>query len=446
MTDSLDNITAQKIIESLRNGATPTVGLEYISVGRQFWLEGINKYYLNSFIKNSGSAVKFLRGDYGAGKTHFFSLVRQEAFSRDYVVSLVTLKSREAPFNKFEIIYQKIIDGISTKYQPNGDGLKAIFDKWYRDIYEQEAAKHNDRILKEPRIKAEIDYKISEIASIDGIDSDFRNSVRSYMQNMIDAKSSRDVENTLILDWIRGKPIPKSELKEFHIFSQINKQNSKAMMKSLVRILTFFGYSGLIILLDEAESIPSIMRSKDRDQAYDNIRELMDNTDGRGKGGINNCMFIYATTSTFFEDRSGIKTYDALYQRVKDELKTQLQLNIKNQRATVIDLEQDPLKLEDLNDLAQKIRMVHSIAYEWKAEEKVPDALLKEYVKYIYETNIATDISRPRILVKTITQLLDICDQNEDFDASGTIKKLVQDSISQLNSMREEEESERPND
>ena len=153
------------------------------------------------------------------------------------------------------------------------------------------------------------------------------------MQNMIDAKSSRDVENTLILDWIRGKPIPKSELKEFHIFSQINKQNSKAMMKSLVRILTFFGYSGLIILLDEAESIPSIMRSKDRDQAYDNIRELMDNTDGRGKGGINNCMFIYATTSTFFEDRSGIKTYDALYQRVKDELKTQLQLNIKNQKS-----------------------------------------------------------------------------------------------------------------
>ena len=49
-------------------------------------------------------------------------------------------------------------------------------------------------------------------------------------------------------------------------------------------------------------------------------------------------------------------------------------------------------------------------------------------------------------LVKTITQLLDICDQNEDFDASGTIKKLVQDSISQLNSMREEEESEQPND
>ena len=134
--------------------------------------EAINKYYLNSFIKNSGSAVKFVRGDYGSGKTHFFSLVRRKSFSRDYVVSLVTLKSREAPFNKFEIIYQKIIDGLSTKYQPNEDGLKHIFDKWYRDMYGLEASKHTDRILKEPRIKAELDYKISELTSIEGIDSD----------------------------------------------------------------------------------------------------------------------------------------------------------------------------------------------------------------------------------------------------------------------------------
>ena len=119
----------------------------------------------------------------------------------------------------------------------------------------------------------------------------------------------------------------------------------------------------------------------------------MDNTDRRGKSGINNCMFIYATTSTFFEDRSGIKTYDALYQRVKDELKTQLRPRHKNQRATVIDLEQDPLNLDALNELAQKIRMVHSIAYEWKADQKVPNDLLKDYVKYIYETNITTNMS-----------------------------------------------------
>ena len=46
---------------------------------------------------------------------------------------------------------------------------------------------------------------------------------------MVDAKSTRDEENTLILDWIRGKPIPKPELKEFRIFSQVNKQNHQSL-------------------------------------------------------------------------------------------------------------------------------------------------------------------------------------------------------------------------
>jgi len=430
MINSLDKITAQKIIQALGTGATPTVGLECVTVGRRYWVDAINKFYLNEFIKQGGSAVKFLNGDYGSGKTHLLNLIRNEAFARDYVVSFVTLKAREAPFNKFEIIYEKIIDGLSVKTKLDGDALKHILDKWYRDMYEQYASKFKDRILDEPRIKAELEYQISELAKLDGMDSDFRNALRSYFQNMVEAKPSRDEENTIILDWIRGKAIPKPELKEFQIFSQINKQNSKAMMKSLVRALLFFGYSGLIILLDEAESIPSLLRSKDREQAYDNIRELMDNTDGRGRGGTNNCMFLYATTSQFFESRDGIKTYDALYQRVKDP------------RATIIDLEQDPLKFEDMLEIAQRIRAVHSIAFNWKADARVSDDTLKEYVTFIDSQNVATDISKPRILVKSITQLLDICMQDDNFDPKKHITELLQNSIIALNRQREEDEGE----
>jgi len=440
MTGSLDRITAHRIVQALGDGAAPTVGLEYLSVGRHFWLTALNRFYLDDFIKQGGSAVKFLKGDWGSGKTHFFNLIRMEAFTKSYAVSFVTLKARETPFNKFELIYQKIIEGLSTKTKPDGDGLKHILDKWYRDMYEHYASKYRDRILDEPRIKAELEYKIEELATIDGIDSDFRNALRAYFQNMRKAEPTRDEQNTLILDWIKGKPIPKPELKEFRIFSQVNKQNSKAMMKSLVRALVFFGYSGLIILLDEAESIPSIMRSKDRDQAYDNIRELMDNTDGRGKGGINNCMFIYATTPTFFESRDGIKTYEALYQRVRDELTAQFQLSgIRNQRATIIDLEQDPLKLDEMMEIAKKIRAIHSIAFDWKAATKVPDETLGEYVQFIDSENITTDISKPRILVKSITQLLDICMQNESFDPKQHIAKLVKDSIMAINKRREED-------
>lgn len=442
MTD-LDKITAQKIIQALGTGATPTVGLEYISVGRAFWLEAINKFYLNDFIRQDGSAVKFLKGDYGSGKTHFLNLMREEAFRRDYVVSLVTLKSREAPFNKFEIIYQKIINGLSTKTKPDGDALKHILDKWYRDVYEQFASRFKDRILDEPRIKAELEYKVFELAMLDGIDSDFRNALKAYFQNMLEAKSSRDEENTIILDWIRGKEIPKPELRKFQIFSRINKQNSKEMMKSLVRALVFFGYTGLIILLDEAESIPSIMRSKDRDQAYDNIRELMDNTDGRGKGGTNKCMFVYATTPTFFESREGIKTYPALYQRVKDELKDQFQLTrVRNPRATIIDLEQDPLKFDEMLEIAKRIRTIHSVAFDWKPSTKVSDDTLKEYVNFLDSQNLTTDISKPRILVKSVTQLLDICMQDESFDPKKHIDQLLRDSIIALNRQREQEEQE----
>ena len=433
-----DMVTANKIINSLKSGVAPPVGFEYITVGRTFWLDEIERYYLGRFIKNGGSSVRFVNGGYGGGKTHFLNIVQSRALQMGFVVSLVVLKSRDAPFNEFETIYNRIISNISAGIHSEKKSLKNILDRWY--VYKCQELKNKN--IPDSANQNEIEDEVIknlrfDLDNMEGIDYDFQNAIISFFENKKQRQSDGESSNRTIIKWLLGKKIDKKTLRNFKIHDHIDKSNSKDMMKSLVRLLIYFGYSGMLIILDEAESIPTLLRAKDRDVAYDNIRELMDNTDGRlRQGGINHCFFIYATTPDFFANEQGVKQYPALYSRVKEELQI---FNRPDKRATIIDLEKDPLNPEQMLELSRKIRMVHSVAFDWKPEERINDIILDKYVTHII-TRSGSDISTPRILVKTITQILELAEQYADFDPLEDVSGITTKQIVALSAQRDDEE------
>ena len=67
----------QAIIQSLRSGQTPRSGLEHIQVGRVRELEQLMGDLQTA--QQGGAALRFVIGDYGAGKTFFLNLVKLQA-------------------------------------------------------------------------------------------------------------------------------------------------------------------------------------------------------------------------------------------------------------------------------------------------------------------------------------------------------------------------------
>ena len=81
-------------------------------MGNEKLIDGIKRYHISG-IKNRGT-IRFINGSWGAGKTHFFRLLREVAFKSDCLVSNVELNANDAALNKFERIFFTIVRNIAT--------------------------------------------------------------------------------------------------------------------------------------------------------------------------------------------------------------------------------------------------------------------------------------------------------------------------------------------
>ena len=71
------------ILQALRAGVVPRTGLPHLQVGRTRELEELIKDI--DRIGEGGAAIRFIIGEYGAGKTFFINLIRQIALEKGLV-------------------------------------------------------------------------------------------------------------------------------------------------------------------------------------------------------------------------------------------------------------------------------------------------------------------------------------------------------------------------
>ena len=73
----------ETIIQSLRSGVVPRVGLQHIQVGRSEELKSFIRDI--DTISEGGSSFRIVIGKYGSGKTFFMSLTRNVALEKGLV-------------------------------------------------------------------------------------------------------------------------------------------------------------------------------------------------------------------------------------------------------------------------------------------------------------------------------------------------------------------------
>lgn len=161
------------IIQSLRAGVTPRVGLEHIQVGRvkeiKALIEDLNE------ISDGGSFFRIVVGDFGAGKTFFLQLVRYLALEKGLVVVNADLNPDRRLYSTSghaRNLYQELIHNLATRAHPEGNALSAVLERFITEQrkYADEHDISVDKVIRQ---------KLLNITTLVG-GYDFANAVVAY--------------------------------------------------------------------------------------------------------------------------------------------------------------------------------------------------------------------------------------------------------------------------
>ena len=394
--EQLKPFQARAIIEGLRKGIVPTEYVSFFTVGRQNWLKFVEED-LDYFIANGGGKVRFINGDYGDGKTHFMSVVKQLALQKNFASSFVVL-TRDVPIHKFEVVYREIIAQLCGNFE--GIGIRSLIKHW---LNEQKSKEENLGDLA------------ANLREIPGLGLDFANGLIGLLQLNSSAAPSEEGDanvEEIVYQWFEGKKVAKKDLKRFHIFELLNKTNSKHFLQSLIAFLKITNHKGLILFLDELETVLA-QGASIRNAAYENVRLLMDNTES-----TQYLQLFFSLIPDVLLSEKGFKSYDALWSRVR----TVGDSDVVNYRSTLVDLHKTPLKRQELIDLGGSLRKIHEISYRWNAEELVPNHLIASMCAAQEEMGVLSEV---RLFIKQMIRCLDITEQGNAMDESNLHENLL---------------------
>jgi hypothetical protein len=406
--EELKPVEARGIIESLRRGSVPVDQVPYFTVGRERWLSIIEDD-LAHYIAVGGAKVRFLSGDYGDGKTHFLSVIQHLVQRENFAVSFVVL-TREVPMHKFELVYQQIVSRLSTAQ--GAIGIRALLSNWMESLHAQFGE------TDEATRTAALQDLAETVKELEGMDVNFAQGLISLVQYrywpLAEGETPEDRGQALevLHQWFEGGRLSKRELRPFQIFESLNKTNSKRLLLSLIAFLLHLGYQGLILLLDELETVMAQSASV-RNSAYENVRLLIDNTEQ-----AHHLHVFFSIIPDVILAEKGFRSYDALWSRVRSVGES----DRLNYRSIVIDLHRTPLETAELLELGRRLRHIHELAYRWEAAPIVTDAFLDEVCQMQQRMGLLAEV---RLYIKQIIRYLDMAEQDGTLEGVDMTDQVV---------------------
>ena len=405
---------ASVIINSLKGGVVPRIGLPYITVGRETEIDAF--LHDIGIIEEGGASFRFIAGKYGSGKSFLLQTVRSYAMDRNMAVADADLSPErrlQGTRGQGLATYKELIRNLSTKTRPEGGALTLILDRWISGLM-NEAMNENGLSFSDPGLKPLTEKKIRDVISslnemVHGFD--FARLLTLYYEAYLNAD---DELKARVVKWFRGEYTTKTEAKEqLGVNIIITDDDWYEYIKLFSVFLKKAGYGGLIILIDELVNIYKIPNSITRQYNYEKILTMYNDT---LQGKAQYLGIIMSGTPQCIEDtRRGVYSYEALRSRLtagrfgRGEMRDML--------APVIKLV--PLTYEEMLVLTEKLADIHAQLFEY--EQKIREEDLITFIKIEFSRVGADTSITPREVIRDFIELLDILYQNPDAD----IEKLL---------------------
>lgn len=400
---------AQTVLNSLKGGVVPRIGLPYITVGRKAEIEAL--LHDVDVIQEGGASFRFIVGRYGSGKSFLLQTIRNYVMDKNFVVvdgDLSPERRLQGSKGQGLATYRELIQNLSTKTRPEGGALTLILDRWINSVQmqvSQETGLSND----DPQFEAKVDQKIyGVIASLNELvhGFDFAKLLNMYYHAYM---SGDDETKAKVVKWFRGEYSHKTEAKKaLGVDIIISDSDWYEYLKLFATFFRQAGYAGLMIMIDELVNIYKIPNAISRQYNYEKILTMYNDTlQGKAKYlGIIMC----GTPQAIEDRRRGVYSYEALRSRLATGKFAQA--GARDMYAPVIKLE--PLTAEEMMVLTEKLADMHANLYGY--ERSITDDDLAQFIKIEYARVGADTNITPREIIRDFIELVDIVWQNPQTD------------------------------
>lgn len=396
------------IIQSLKSGVTPKIGIQHIQVGRSNEVKALYKDIER--ISQGGAAFKLIIGDYGSGKTFFLSVIRSIALEK----KLVTVNADLSPDRRVHAssgqarnLYSELMRNLATRNKPDGNALASVVERFVTQSRKEAAEKNSD-------VSTVIHQKLASLSELVG-GYDFAKVIDAYWNGH--EQDNEELKSNAIR-WLRAEYTTKTDARrDLDVRTIISDNSFYDALKLMSLFVRQAGYEGLLVNLDEMVNLYKLNSTPARISNYEQILRILNDC---LQGSAEYLGFLLGGTPEFLLDpRRGLYSYEALQSRLAE--------NSFAQRAGVIDYSSPALHLasltpEELYILLKNLR--HVFAQGDTSKYLVPDDALKAFLYHCSQTIGDAYFRTPRNTIKAFLDMLAVLEQNPSMQWSQLVQSI----------------------
>lgn len=396
------------IIQSLRSGVVPKMGLHHIQVGRSEEIKSFVRDIQN--VSEGGSSFRFVIGEYGSGKTFFLSLIRSIALEK----GLVTMHADLSPFKRLHgsqgqarHLLSELISSLSTRTRQDGNALENILERFISVVKEEVS-------LTQKSFSYVVATLLKDMSDIPG-GYNFIKVINAYCEAY---EEEDDFLKSKALKWLRAEYTTKKDsYVDLGVREFISDKSLLNTIKLYCLLVRKAGYNGLMVCMDELVNLYKITNTVSRNANYEEILRMLNDT---LQGSFSSLGFIMGGTPEFLTDhRRGLYSYEALRSRLTENTFAS-QLGLMDYNTTVLRLAS--LTKEELYVLLQNLR--HVFAYGDTKKYLVPDPALNAFLVHCSKKIGDSYFRTPRTTIKSFLDMLSLLEQYPQYKWSDILENV----------------------
>jgi hypothetical protein len=399
----IDLSEARTIVSALRSGLVPSAGLDQLATGLDDLAAAVEEEL--AFVAGGKGLSKWIRGEYGTGKTFAARFLCARARTRQFATAEVQISTNDTPLHHLETVYRRLIERLETAADgPNA--FQAVVEGWLYQIGE-EVTRLRGIDEHDPSFADATEQRLEDkLADLTRRNPAFAQVLRAYHRSMLQGDFATAQG---LLAWLAGQPhTDRSVMKAAGVKGKVDGQASLTFLAGLLQLLRQSGYGGLVVVLDEVETVQR-MNAQTREKSLNALRQLMDML---AKDELPGLYLVITGTRDFFEGYKGLKALAPLYQRVQVPFGEDARFD--NLRAPQVRLL--PFSEERLLLVGKKVRALYPARQAERVTKRVDDRFLRALVAQVTAGFGGTVAVAPRLFLRELVDVLDRVDLHEGYD------------------------------
>lgn len=389
------------IVQALRAGVVPRVGLRHLQVGRAREIEEVVRDL--DRIADGGASIRFVIGEYGSGKTFFMNLIRLVALEKGIVTMFADLapeRRLHATGGQARSLYAEMARNLSTRSKPEGGALSSVVERFVTTAVQESEARNlpTGTVIRE---------RLAHFQELTG-GFDFAEVIRRYWEGH---DTGDDDLKAAAVRWLRGEFSTRTDArKALGVRTIVDDASFYDQLKLMAAFCFAAGYKGLLVGLDEMVNLFKLSSSQARNANYEQILRILNDV---LQGSAERLGFVMGGTPEFLlHTRRGLYSYEALQSRLVEN---------SFARDGLIDLSGPVMRLssltpEELFVLLQNIRTIMQDDSNAISDEAI-EAFMAHCRNRIGEAYFQT----PRNTVTTFVNLVALIEQNPGTSWAGLL-------------------------